>query len=222
MMRNSTEYSVIRHFTNVKALYGILEKGFKFSSGSSWPDLDDKYDIERYKKISHREIGILCFCDGKGTIYHWTNLGTANDQGKDKESMMKCSISIYKEPFLEYVESLQKFEKPRKIEYCNEIDVLFREIHDIPYLKKEQYIIENELRILFIGNKVETEAIIPNIHPFIKCITISENDCNREEFFQIRTKIENKYSHLKGLVCQNTTNWQKNVEQLINITYESK
>ena len=56
--------STIRHFTNVDALYKILEQGLKFSSGRSWSDKDDVFDIKQYSKIIKNDVYIDHICIG--------------------------------------------------------------------------------------------------------------------------------------------------------------
>ena len=193
--------NTIRHFTNVDALFKILKSGLKFSSGRSWADKNDAYDIERYKKIVNKDVAILCMCDGKGNMYHWTNLGHKNIFCK--YSNIKCNIAFYKDDFLEYVSSLNKFEKPRPIIYCDETETITQELSNIPFLKNKEYIVEKEIRLLYIGDNAQKEAIIPNIRPYIRNITISKNDCNDKNFAIIKRRIEHLYPQLKGHITPN-------------------
>ena len=203
--------STIRHFTNADALYKILEQGLKFSSGRSWSDKDDVFDIKQYSKIIKKDVAVLCMCNGMGNLHHWAII---RNKGKGLNAI-KCSIVFNKNDFLRYVSSLKKFEKPRKVKYCSEIDVLTCDISDIPYLKKREYDIEKEIRFIYLGCDAEKSAIIPNIVPYIKCIEISKNGCSKTDFNQIRTTIENLYPQLKGRVFQYDLSWKEKIKILI-------
>ncbi len=204
----------IRHFTNVHALFHILKDGMKFSSGTKWADKDDSYDIETYRKLINNDVASISFCNGLGTIHHW-DIGKCHKKSLNVKKNIRCYISLYTEDFFEYINSLGKFENPKSVIYCHEVAIIERDISDIPYLKKIEYNVEKEIRILYVGDNPMKNAIIPNVVPYVKCICINKEDCDKETFANIKNELVNLCPSLKGRIILNDSNWQDYIDILI-------
>lgn len=201
---------LIRHFTSVENLESILQDGLKMGNTKKWEDKNDSYGIQCYAELQNgQKVLVLCFCATKGNVYHWNSL-------KNGEDLM-CSIDIRKNDFFEYIKKLDGFQKPKSVIYCNNDDVLnLQNTDDLPYLKRAEYEIEKEIRILYIGK--ETEVYIPDIRDYVEQITIGTSD--DEKIKQIKEELKKKLS--ESLRVPITTNgfmnskfWQQNIDKII-------
>ncbi len=70
----------IRHYTNVGALFGILDKGFMLSKpNENWDDQNDYFTLKKYAEHMKKDVYVLCFCDGLGGVEHWFYYGQKNE-----------------------------------------------------------------------------------------------------------------------------------------------
>lgn len=199
---------IIRHFTSVECLCLILKNGFRMSDAQNWEDKNDSYGIRRYAELQNgQKVLVLCFCTTKGNVYHWKSL-------KSQKGLM-CSIDIKKDEFFNYVRTLDGFREPKYVDYCNNDEIPKKDKENMPYLKRSEYRIENEIRILYVGDR--TDVLIPNIQRFIASITIDSS--NPELYKLAEDTLVNQYGIGKKQIKKNgftdSKVWQQNIDKII-------
>lgn len=218
---------LIRHFTSVEKLCLILQDGFRMGDTQKWKDKNDSYGIQRYAELQNgQNVLVLCFCATKGNVYHWNSLKkkstqTSENQTKtEKYTDLMCSIDIKKEEFFSYVKSLNGFQAPKSVIYCKNAKVLEQSKDNLPYLKRAEYHIEKEIRILYIGSQTNSKEkiYIPNIKDYIAHITI---DSSNLQLYKIAKKtLVEKFnidkSKIRGNGFSNSKVWQRNINTLNN------
>ncbi len=219
---NKTKHSSIisaclYHFTSVGNLYQILQTGLKLSDGKNWKDKNDLYGIDIYREYQNgNNVLVLCFCNNRGNVFLW------NDKEYSPTIQLKdyrCCIKFKKNALSKHIKTIAGVKQPRLIEYCSNEDVLNSQyaIEDIPYLKRKEYEIEHEVRIIYIG--LEKEKFIPNINDCISEITIETN--RKDVLRQLQTELRNpKYNaaHIKIKTngYKNSSIWKNNIKALSN------
>lgn len=147
-MESNNEIDVVKHYTDYKTLKLILEKGLKFSDGSKWTDKNDLYGITKYKEVIKKRVLVLCFCDGKGNVHHWTRYGTYSSKTSQNTDNVACSIVLNKKGLYNECTLFPDIKDPREVNYCSFDEIQSYSISDIPYLKRKEYEVEKEIRIL--------------------------------------------------------------------------
>lgn len=211
--------TLLRHFTTEESLFKILENGLKLSDGVSWEDKNDVYCITRYKEYQRHckqsnNVLIVCFCDGKGNDYHWHNF--------NKDDSITCSINLDKQRFTEYVRHLDGFRVPKKVIYCNNRGLTGKRIADIPYLKRWEYWIEQEYRLLYVGPQLE--KYIRNVKDYIVSITLDSS--NESKFMETKSKLIEKYHIDKTMILQNgrtkSPKWKRGIDTIIKSSHSKQ
>lgn len=207
------ESNVLKHFTNVSVLFKILKGGFRFSDGANWDDKNDYFDIKTYSSQMQQNILVLCFCDGAGNVYHWNTLGRKNNN--EKFVHIKCSIVLNKDKFLKYIDDSLGIYKHRNVIYCRNEEIKIKRAADIPFLKRKEFEVENEYRIIYSGNN-DCE-VINGIKPFIEKIVIGI--CSPLEYEEIKLLLTSKHRIPLSKIGQNkltdSQEWQNNVKKLV-------
>lgn len=220
---SAEKVKLIRHFTSVENLCLILKNGFRMSDAQNWEDKNDSYGVQRYAELQNgKKVLVLCFCTTKGNVYHWNSLKkksvpTTKKQTKtEKYTDLMCSINIKKEEFFSYVRALEGFREPKYVDYCNNAEILKKDKESMPYLKRLEYQIENEIRILYVGDR--TDVLIPNIQRFIASITIDSS--NPELYKLAEDTLVNQYGIGKKQIKKNgftdSKVWKRNINTLNN------
>lgn len=204
------------HFTSVGNLYRILLSGLKLSDGKNWKDQNDLYGIEQYRK-SLEEYGenilVLCFCNNKGNVFLWKEKEESPTHTED----YRCRIGFNTNLLRKHLANIDGIREPRPVKYYSNKDVLNRKytIKDIPYLKRKEYAIEDEVRIVYVGS--EKEKTIPNIKDCITSITINTN--RKEVLQQIKKELCSTHGIDKKIVksngCSNSLIWQRNIRKIL-------
>lgn len=201
----------LKHYTSVSTLCKILAKGFKFQNGESWDDENDKYTLQKYREyIYPQNVLVLCFCDGAGNVYHWTALGKT-DSDNDSDSQIKCSIVLNKDKFLKYVDSIEGMSH-HEMKYCRNDEIQGHRIEDLPYLKRNEFSIEKEYRVIYKGGK--SEFFLSDIISYIDKIVIGL--CTKAEFDEIKQHITTTFHIDEAKITQNllkgSKEWNDNVD----------
>lgn len=157
MIRKSSKSNgSIRHYTDVDALFKILDNGLMFSRPRpTWDDKNDYYTLHKYEELKQKDVYVLCFCNEIGNTHHWSYFGSNKYPticaGCFKS--IKCNIKLNRAKFEEKL--AQRHLSLKDIIYCKstEISQKLLSIEDLPLLKKNEYCIENELRVLAIVNQ---------------------------------------------------------------------
>lgn len=210
----------LKHYTSVSTLYKILVKGFMFQNGESWDDDNDRYTLQIYRDyISPQNVLALCFCDGAGNAYHWTALGKIDPN--DPYSEIKCSIVLNKDTFLKYIDSIDGMSH-QEMMYCKNNKVAEHQIEDLPYLKRNEFSIEKEYRVIYKGDK--SEFFLPDIIPYIDKIVIGL--CMEEKFDEIKQHLTAKFHIDETKITQNllkgSKDWNDNVDVIAQRAKEAK
>lgn len=204
----------IRHFTSVENLCLILKNGLRMGDARNWEDKNDSYGIQRYAELQNgKKVLVLCFCATTGNVHHWKSL-------KSQKGLM-CAIGIRKDDFYKYIWEFfnhggdDVIQEPRFVIYCKNSEIQNNKIEDLPYLKKSEYKIEREIRILYVGEK--TDVYIPNIKEYIEYVII---DSSNLELYQLaKETLVERYgidkSKIRGNGFSNSQIWQQNVDALI-------
>ena len=210
----------LKHYTSVSTLYKILTSGFKFQNGESWDDKNDRYTLQKYREYVYpKNVLVLCFCDGAGNVYHWTALGKTDSN--DSTSHIKCSIVLNKDKFLKYVDSIEGMSHI-EMKYCRNNEILRCQMEDLPYLKRNEFSIEKEYRVIYKGDK--SEFFLPDIIPYIDKIVIGL--CTEAEFEEIKQHITTTFHIDETKITQNllkgSKDWNDNVDVIVQRAKEAK
>lgn len=221
-MKQKEKPSIVRHFTSVENLFKILDNGLMFSDASQWDDENDRYGMMRYKELQNgNNVLVLCFCDGKGNAYHWMHKkhqkadDDTNAENNKKYGEIQCSIDINKNDLFNYIEHMENVCRPQEMKYCRNAEIQGKDIDDIPYLKRKEYEIEKEIRVLYIGT--ENKISIQDINQFIHSITLESIDVSMKRSIIQKLKeyklgsIPIKYN---GYV--NSEIWKQGIDTIIN------
>ena len=206
------EMNVLKHYTNVDALFKILSDGFLFSDGQKWEDKNDSFDIQQYAIYLNKHVLVLCFCDGDGNIYHWNSLGWKDK--KNKNSNIKCSIVLNKEEMLQYIRTLGSDYEHHNVIYCHNADVSMKNVSEVPYLKRMEFAVEKEYRIVYKGT--HSNVLLPCIQRYVTKIVIGR--CESSDFDMIRNKLNSDYGIPLDIIRQNklldSQEWRNNIQKL--------
>ncbi len=212
--------NTIYHFTSVGNLYRILLSGLKLSDGRNWKDKNDRYGIEQYRKFLEKDgknILVLCFCNNKGNVFLWKEKEESPSQLTQYDEYI-CRIGFNTKLLRKHLANIDGIREPRLIEYCSNNEVLNSQytVEEIPYLKREEYAIEHEVRIVYVG--FEEEIFITNIKDCITDITINTN--KKEVLQHIQEKLHHEYNIdnriIKSNGYSNSPTWQKNIRKFLN------
>lgn len=203
----------LKHYTSVSTLYKILDSGFMFQDGKSWDDDNDRYTLQMYRDyISPQNVLALCFCDGAGNAYHWTALGKIDSN--DPYSEIKCSIVLNKDTFLKHIDSVNGISH-HEMMYCKNNQVAEHQMEDLPYLKRKEFSVENEYRVIYMGDK--SEFFLSGIIPYIDKIVIGL--CDKEDFDRIKQHIVTTSHINEAKITQNllkgSEEWNDNVDVIV-------
>ena len=173
----------IRHYTNVYALFRILGGGFKFGQPrEDWDDLNDVFTLNKYGEIEQKKVYIICFCSGLGNAHHWFYYGNRSSSAQYENCWdnIKCNIKLDRLKFEKLLKSRGLELKPVKYAITNEeaskrghpiheiLEKALKSEEDLCLLKRSEYEIEKEWRIVVLKNPDEEEpAPIDN---FMDCI----------------------------------------------------
>lgn len=199
----------LKHYTSVSTLYKILTYGFKFQNGESWDDENDKYTLQKCREyIYPQNVLVLCFCDGAGNAYHWTALGKIDPN--DPYSEIKCSIVLNKDTFLKYIDSIDGMSH-QEMKYCRNNEILGYQMEALPYLKRNEFSIEKEYRVIYKGDK--SEFFLSDIIPYIDKIVIGL--CTEAEFDEIKQHITTFHideTKITQNLLKGSKEWNDNVD----------
>lgn len=223
-MENDSKKTIrfIRHYTDVDALFKILRNGLRFSKPSSnWQDKNDKWALERYQELrrNNKDVFVLCFCDGIGNIHHWDAFGHKGDKWKNKKHKIKCYIKIDKAKFTEYLHSIgyQLVEVEYPILTKIQTDYATNIVEKLPYLKRSEYSVEHELRIVAEFDHNDSSHYLP-IRSFVHSITLSM-DATSSEYKQIKQELIKEFALSSKQITHsgvyNSPKWQNTIEQLL-------
>lgn len=210
----------LKHYTSVSTLYKILAKGFMFQDGKSWNDKNDRYTLQKYREYVYpKNVLVLCFCDGAGNVYHWAALGKIDPN--DSDSQIKCSIVLNKDTFLKHIDSIVGMSH-REMMYCKNNKVAEHQMEDLPYLKRKEFSVEKEYRIIYTGDK--SEFFLSDIIPYIDKIVIGL--CTEAEFDEIKQHIVTAFNIDEAKITQNLLNgskeWNDNVDIIVQHAEQAK
>lgn len=210
----------LKHYTSVSTLYKILTDGFMFQDGNSWDDKNDKYTLQKYREYVYpQNVLVLCFCDGAGNVYHWTALGKTDPN--DSDSQIKCSIVLNKDTFLKHIDSIVGMSH-HEMMYCKNNKVAEHQMENLPYLKRNEFAIEKEYRIIYTGDK--SGFFLSDIIPYIDKIVIGL--CTEEKFDKIKQHIVTTFHIDEAKITQNLLNgskeWNENVDVIVQRAERAK
>lgn len=210
---------VLRHFTSVDALIHILSEGFRFSSPDGWEDKNDEYCVKQYGKLIGKKLYALCFCKGKGNIHHWSAFG--HQKGHSIYKHIPCAIEINVNQFQQALSQRQMQLTPIKYVKQDDITKDLTSINDLPFVKRNEYRVEREQRILVECDE-STDTAGPNplqipISAVERVTILVQKD---ELYQQARKRLIRLFPSLDGKIIdsgiKNSQNWQDKVEKHIN------
>lgn len=192
---------LLRHYTNVDAMFHILDEGFRFGTPSkNWDDQNDAFCVSLYAKRHKKKAYVLCFCIGLGNFHHWNYFGgnIGLRQCKDCYKGIKCNIVMNRES-VENLLSEQNMNLRDVIRLeKNELRHNTNSIPDanLPFLKRSEYWIEQEARVVVLKSP---KAKIPTLKiPIeqIEYVTLLL-DPDSQQYKEIKEKLNTKYPNLK-------------------------
>ena len=234
------KFEFIRHYTNVGALFNILDNGIRFSKPNpNWDDQNDFFTLEKYKQHLNetggkKEVFLICFCGDLGNVHHWYYYGSSNSNTMYENCYenIKCNIKLNKSKFdellkrqnpslrlkpLHYVlSSSSATTKPEKgtmtlEEYLTDWDKLL-------YVKRREYYVEQEWRVVAVA---EQQPPSIDIKECIEAITILIDE-DSFIFSHIKEMIACKYPNLKYKVLNSGVHKSKTWEIEINKIIKEK
>ena len=226
-MENSCqkESKYIRHFTDVDALFKILEGGLRFSKPSTkWDDENDLYCVNKYAELIGKDVYVLCFCAGIGNIHDWTYFGSSiiSNTCAYCYKTIKCNIKLNRAK-VEKALKEQGFRQLEPMIYCTtkRLKENFNNKHQLPYLKRNEYCIEQELRSIIECEKgiINSPSLIIPLE-CIEGINILIDKNSKKVYNSIKKELESRYPHLKGKIDFNgsmdSRRWKTEVNKIIN------
>ncbi len=226
----------IRHYTNVGALFGILDKGFMLSKpNENWDDQNDYFTLKKYAEHMKKDVYVLCFCDGLGSVHHWFYYGQNNKNTFFEKCYenIKCNIKLNKKAFenklsgdlslkkVEYV--LSNKEATRNPNSTTKTLAEYVDSWDkLPYVKRKEYDVEKEWRIVALrdeGDKPEPLPILDCVESitflidedsFIYCMLKNMIKC---KYPQLECKIDNSGVHKSKI-------WENEINKIINSKFK--
>lgn len=231
------EPKYIRHYTNVKALFGILKKGFRFAEPrANWDDLNDYFTLIEYGKLTDKDVYTLCFCEGLGNAHHWFYYGY-NTNALTYENCyenIKCNIKLDTKRFEQLLKQQDKTLELREVKYVitNEeaslkkypdhktlSEVLYSK-EDLPILKRCEYETEKEWRVVLLKDKKAADEPKEDIYTsnIMGCIEKISLLLDEESitYRLLEKKITCMYPELKGKIDNSGVHKSKRWEQEIN------
>ena len=238
--RNEKEVECIRHYTNLKALWGILEKGFRFGTPrDDWDDLNDYFTLSHYEELTNSKVFVICFCAGLGNAHHWYYYGynTGAMTYENCTDNIKCNIKLDRQKFENKLHLRGLKLKPVKYAITNEeaslndrpthntLDQVLMCKEDLLYIKRSEYEVEKELRIIALKDKKKASEIEQsrpdNISDFIDCIESITLLLDEESvvYRLLEKKIVFMYPALKGKInnsgVHKSLRWKKEIQKII-------
>lgn len=188
----------IRHFTDVDALFKILSGGIKFSKPSkAWDDKNDVYCIRQYSKHTGKNVFVLCFCSGIGNIHHWTYFGSNTAIAcKGCYKTIKCNIKLNREKFAKALEQEGYQLKPVKYSTREKLVENFTDMESLPYLKRNEYCVEQELRVVVLKSKGSKAPIFKIPENCIESVNILLDNNSRSLYKRIKKELIKEFPYL--------------------------
>lgn len=191
---------LLRHYTNVDALFHILKEGFRFGTPSKmWDDQNDAYCVSLYAKRHKKKAYVLCFCVGLGNFHHWNYFGgnIGLRQCSDCYKAIKCNIVIKRD----YVERLLHENKMalhtvihmEKDELCQKMDNILD--INLPYLKRSEYWVEQEARVVVLRSPSAKTPTLKIPVGQIEYVTLLL-DPDTKQYKEIKKKLNDLYPDL--------------------------
>ena len=226
-----------RHYTDVNALLGILEGGLRLSKPKkSWDDLNDYYTVQKYAEYINKDVFVLCLCESLGNAHHWYYYGYSHDGFENIYKNIKCNIKLNGSKLRSILN--KRGLTPQKMIYAitNEkaslnkhpklqtLKRVFKNMNNLPYLKRAEYRVEKEWRVISEVNKAENCKIDNSPEPIeikdcIESITLlaDEHSCI---YCLIEKEITSMYPQLRGKVKSSgvhiSERWHNEIEKIIN------
>ena len=150
----------IRHYTDVDALFHILRGGLRFSKPKqTWDDKNDYFTLHKYEQLTQQHVFVLCFCNNIGNTHHWSYFGQNLPtlcSGCNK--LIKCNIKFNRKKLQTALKARGLSLRP--VVYCksSEIKDKLNSIEILPVLKKWEYRVEQELRVVVIQEAADQPA----------------------------------------------------------------
>lgn len=229
----------VRHYTNVGALFKILEGGLKFGTPrEDWDDLNDYFTLDKYKECKNKytecknqkNIYVICFCECLGSVHHWYYYGSSRNQNvfEDCYKNIKCCIKLNRAKLdnllslhslsLEKVEYLISNEdaSSNKETTTQTVESYLDNLEKLPYIKRIEYAVEKEWRIVTLSNNEPSPL---DIKDCIEGISILIDETS-PLYCLIKCNIINKYPYLYNIIDNNgihkSKRWEEEVMKVIN------
>lgn len=181
-----TGNNVLKRYIDFTGVIGTLKNGLRFSDGINWIDKNDVYDITKYNEMSNDKLLLLCFCDGAGSIYHW---GLSLIQSADKVldyHDVRCCMEFDKGKLTKKIHELGLDLK--SAQYCTFDEIKNKSIADLPYLKRIEYSIEKECRVVCqVPKDFQEYKYITDIKDCLNKVTIGQ--CTPEQYAKIKIEL---------------------------------
>ena len=227
-----------RHYTDVNALQNILKEGLRLSRPkATWDDLNDYFTVSKYEDHINKDVYVLCLCERLGNIHHWFYYGYSHAGFENIYKNIKCSIKLNSEKLNEalknrglelkemiYAISNDDASLNQKGNKHKTIKEVFTKWEDLPYLKRSEYEIEKEWRVIAEVEKSADDSRIDNSPQPIEildCIEsisllVDESSCM---FCLIKNEIKSAYPQLADKIKSNgahkSARWKNEIEKVI-------
>lgn len=141
---SETDSKLLRRYTTLSSAIHILKnRELTLLPISSWDDKNDTYFVDLYRKY-YDATGVfaLCFTAAKETYHHW-KVFTQGIEG--------VCLEFHKEPFIENLQKKRGIEC-KYVKYTPLDKVSNYHVNDLPFLKREGYADEAEVRVIALSN----------------------------------------------------------------------
>ncbi|GMO24008.1 MAG: hypothetical protein Pg6A_11060 [Termitinemataceae bacterium] len=148
---------LLKHFTQVSGLLGILEQGIIPQRTDWWPDRNDFTSVDAYRRLKNAgAVRVFCFASGDEMVHHWFTYASGGTG---------CCIHFDTEKLLCKLRGIQGLLAGRVV-YRSARTLPASELKalppkEIPFLKRRPYECEHEYRIVWTGGADETPPAIP-------------------------------------------------------------
>ena len=143
---------VLRRYTSLPALLHLLKnEKITLLSPATWDDRNDRFFMNEYKRrMKVKSVLALCFTTTNETYHHWKVFTNGSDGVR---------IDFKQEEFLAAIKK-HKVIQARPVTYKKiaAISHLRPKVSDLPFLKREPYGDERELRLVCVDRDEEIES----------------------------------------------------------------
>jgi hypothetical protein len=175
----------LRHYTSIEGLYNILDsQTLRFGCPEEWPDKNDAAGLRAFcRKKGVAKARVICLATDIELVHHWNTYAP-----------LGCRIEFKKNEFLEEINKhglLGNFVGYYPSDCLTAKLLQFKEVDELPFIKRRPYECEKEYRIIWYG-KVTEHAPKINIKDCIESITLSPK-ISTPQFEAIKYNLVEKY-----------------------------